>query len=46
MRLFWGERFTDFYAKAIDDVDHARQQQVLDDVHHDHDAHGRLLGRL
>ncbi len=41
-----GERFAGLDAETVDDVEHARWQQVADDVHQHHDAHWRLLGRF
>ena len=40
------ERLARFDAKAINHIENAGRQKIADHVHEDHDAHGRLLGRL
>ena len=44
--LVLGQRLAGLDAEAVDDVEHARRQQVADQLHQHHDAHRRLLGRL
>ncbi len=44
--LVEGQRLAGFDAEAVDDVQDAGRQQVVDEVHEDHDAVGRLLGGL
>ena len=41
-----GERLARFDAKAIDDVEHARRQQVADNLRQHQDRHRGLFGRL
>ena len=44
--LVLGERLAGFDAEAVDDVEDAGGQEVADEVHQHHDAHGRLFGGL
>ena len=41
-----GQRFAGFFAEALHDVQHARRQQVADQLHQHGNAQRRLLGRL
>ncbi|MCY1200129.1 hypothetical protein D9M72_115550 [compost metagenome] len=40
------QRLAGFQPEAVDHIDHARRQQVADDLHQHQDRCGRLLGRL
>ena len=44
--LVLSERLAGLDAEAVDDVEYAGRQQVADEIHQHHDAHGRLLGGL
>ncbi|MCY1409593.1 hypothetical protein D9M71_249460 [compost metagenome] len=44
--LAGGQRLAGFLAEALDDVEHARRQQVADHFHQHADAQRSLLGRL
>jgi ParB family chromosome partitioning protein len=44
--LAGGQRFAGFAAEALDDVQHARWQQVGDQLGEHHDRQRRLFGRL
>ena len=46
IRLDGGERLAGLDAEAVDDVEHARRQQVADQLHQQHDRGRGLLGRL
>ena len=40
------QRLAALDAEAVDDIEHARRQEIADHVHQHHDAHRRLLGGL
>ena len=44
MRLFWARGLPASTPKAVDHVKDAWRQEIADEIHQHHDAHGRLLG--